>query len=102
MTDGVYSHRPGNGVAQQSAGYIGKRRRLVAAQKRAENWKNWICKIYEDNALGKLPDARYRALMPQYAKETTHLRLKLRSWKRLLPAGEHEPEISGEIYSPTG
>ena len=28
-----------------------------------------MCKIYEDNALGKLPDARYVALDAQYAKE---------------------------------
>jgi len=28
-----------------------------------------ICKIYEDNALGKLPDARYAVLDEQYAKE---------------------------------
>ena len=28
-----------------------------------------VCKIYEDNALGRLPDARYAALDAQYAKE---------------------------------
>ena len=28
-----------------------------------------MCKIYEDNALGRLPDARYAALDAQYAKE---------------------------------
>ena len=32
-----------------------------------------ICKIYEDNALGKLPDARYAALDAQYAKEQNEL-----------------------------
>ena len=32
-----------------------------------------ICKIYEDNALGKLPDARYSALDEQYAKEQAAL-----------------------------
>jgi site-specific DNA recombinase len=32
-----------------------------------------MCKIYEDNALGKLPDARYAALDAQYAKEQDEL-----------------------------
>ena len=32
-----------------------------------------ICKIYEDNVLGKLPDARYAALDAQYAKEQGEL-----------------------------
>lgn len=73
-------------VAQQSADISKKHRRLAVAQKRAGELEKLICKIYEDNALGKLPDARYRALDAQYAKSRTHLRLKLRSWKRLLPA----------------
>ncbi|MCI2981279.1 recombinase family protein, partial [[Clostridium] innocuum] len=46
-------------VAQQSADISKKRRRLAAAQKRAGELEKLICKIYEDNALGKLPDARY-------------------------------------------
>ena len=37
-------------------------------KKRAGELEKLICKIYEDNALGKLPDARYRALDAQYAK----------------------------------
>lgn len=32
-----------------------------------------MCKIYEDNALGRLPDARYAALDAQYAKEQDEL-----------------------------
>ena len=46
-------------VAQQSADISKKRRCLAAAQKRAGELEKLICKIYEDNALGKLPDARY-------------------------------------------
>ena len=45
------------------------RRRLAAAEKRAGEVERLMCKIYEDNALGKLPDARYAALDEQYAKE---------------------------------
>lgn len=32
-----------------------------------------MCRIYEDNVLGKLPDARYAALDAQYAKEQGEL-----------------------------
>ena len=52
-------------VAQQSADISKKRRRLAAAQKRAGELEKLICKIYEDNALGKLPDVRYKALDAQ-------------------------------------
>lgn len=36
-----------------------------------------VCKIYEDNALGKLPDARYAALDTQYAKEQDALNVEI-------------------------
>src|SRR5699024_11375055 len=49
-------------AAQQTADISKKRKRLAAAQKRAGELERLICKIYEDNALGKLPDARYEAL----------------------------------------
>ena len=45
-------------AAQQTADISKKRKRLAAAQKRAGELEKLICKIYEDNALGKLPDAR--------------------------------------------
>ena len=64
-------------VAQQSADISKKRRRLAAAQKRAGELEKLICKIYEDNALGKLPDARYKALDAQYAKEQDALEIEI-------------------------
>ena len=56
-------------AAQQTADISQKRKRLAAAQKRAGELEKLICKIYEDNVLGKLPDTRYAALDAQYAKE---------------------------------
>lgn len=47
--------------------------RLAVAEKRATELEKLICKIYEDNALGKLPDTRYAALDAQYAKEQGEL-----------------------------
>ena len=64
-------------VAQQTADISKKRKRLAAAQKRAGELEKLICKIYEDNALGKLPDARYEVLDAQYAKEQDALNAEI-------------------------
>ena len=64
-------------VAQQTADISKKRKRLAAAQKRAGELEKLICKIYEDNALSKLPDARYEALDAQYAKEQDTLNAEI-------------------------
>ena len=64
-------------VAQQADDISKKRKRLAAAQKRAGELEKLICKIYEDNALGKLPDARYEALDAQYAKEQDALNAEI-------------------------
>ena len=64
-------------AAQQTADISKKRKRLAAAQKRAGELEKLICKIYEDNALGKLPDARYEALDTQYAKEQDALNAEI-------------------------
>ena len=58
---------------QQASDITRKRKRLAAVQKRAGELEKLICKIYEDNVLGKLPDARYAALDAQYAKEQESL-----------------------------
>ncbi len=43
---------------QQASDINRKRKRLAAAQKRAGELEKLICKIYEDNVLGKLPDRK--------------------------------------------
>ena len=60
-------------AAQYASDISKKKKRLAAAQKRAGELEKLICKIYEDNVLGKLPDARYAALDAQYAKEQGEL-----------------------------
>ena len=64
--------------AQQNGDIIKKQKRLVIAQKRALELEILICKIYEDNILGKLPDARYAALDEQYAKEQGALSVEIK------------------------
>ena len=58
---------------QRTSSISKKKKRLAAAQKRAEELERLMCRIYEDSALGKLPDARYAALDAQYAKEQSKL-----------------------------
>lgn len=47
--------------------------RLTATKTRQGELEVLLCKIYEDNILGKLPDARYAVLDAQYAKEQAEL-----------------------------
>ena len=65
----MYSASGETQAVQQTADISKKRNRLAAAQKRTGELERLICKIYEDNALCKLPDAQYEALDAQYAKE---------------------------------
>ena len=84
-------------VAQQSADISKKRRRLAAAQKRAGELEKLICKIYEDNALGKLPDARYKALDTQYAKEQDALEIEIAELEKAV-TGYEQSQKSAEKF----
>ena len=84
-------------VVQQSADIAKKRRRLAAAQKRAGELEKLICKIYEDNALGKLPDARYKALDAQYAKEQDALEIEIAELEKAV-TGYEQSQKSAEKF----
>ena len=84
-------------VAQQSADISKKRMRLAAAQKRAGELEKLICKIYEDNALGKLPDARYKALDAQYAKEQDALEIEIAELEKAV-TGYEQSQKSAEKF----
>ena len=84
-------------VAQQSADISKKRRRLAAAQKKAGELEKLICKIYEDNALGKLPDARYKALDAQYAKEQDALEIEIAELEKAV-TGYEQSQKSAEKF----
>ena len=53
--------------------YKQKISRLTTVKDRLSELETLLCKIYEDNALGKLPDARYAVLDAQYGKEQEKL-----------------------------
>ena len=84
-------------VAQQTADISKKRKRLAAAQKRAGELEKLICKIYEDNALGKLPDARYEALDAQYAKEQDALNAEITELEKAV-TGYEQSRKSAEKF----
>ena len=84
-------------AAQQTADISKKRKRLAAAQKRAGELERLICKIYEDNALGKLPDARYEALDAQYAKEQDALNAEITELEKAV-TGYEQSQKSAEKF----
>ena len=84
-------------AAQQTADISKKRKRLAAAQKRAGELEKLICKIYEDNALGKLPDARYEALDTQYAKEQDALNAEIAELEKAV-TGYEQSRKSAEKF----
>lgn len=59
--------------SQQTAEVRKKKTRLATAQNRLKELEVLLCKIYEDNILGKLPDSRYATLDAQYGKEQAKL-----------------------------
>mgnify|MGYP001138371707 FL=1 len=73
---------------QQDSDIKKKKRRMAAAQKRAGELERLVCKIYEDNALGRLPDARYAALDAQYAKEQEALAAELAELEKAVSSYE--------------
>ena len=55
---------------QQEASDISRQRgKLEADRRRDQELETLLCRIYEDNVLGKLPESRYQILSAQYEKE---------------------------------
>lgn len=46
-------------------------------QQRAAELNRILCKLYEDNALGKIPDSRYELMASEYEAEQTEIRKSL-------------------------
>ena len=76
-----------------------KKKRLAAAQKRTGELEKLTCKIYEDNALGKLPDARYVALDAQYAKEQDTLSGEITELKKAIGGFEQSKKSAEKFIS---
>ena len=59
--------------SQQTTEVRKQRTRLATAKQRVSELEVLLCKIYEDNILGKLSDSRYATLDAQYEKEQAEL-----------------------------
>lgn len=55
-----------------------QKKRLAECRQRMEELEVLLCKIYEDNALGKLPDKRFEMLSNQYDRESASLDQEIR------------------------
>ena len=78
---------------QETAEIKRKRTRLTAARQRSSELEVLICKIYEDNILGKLPDSRYEILDAQYGKEQAALSAEIASLEKAVKSFEkHEKD----------
>lgn len=72
--------------SQKSSGMLKLKNRLAEAKKRVQELEKLLCRIYEDNILGRLPDDRYAVLDGQYSKEQKELTAEI---------SELEAEIAG-------
>ncbi|MCD7880154.1 MAG: recombinase family protein [Clostridiales bacterium] len=75
-------------ASQQDNAIKEQKSRLAACLKRREELEVLICKIYEDNALGKLPDARYQLLDAQYAGEQATLEQEIQELQEAVEKSE--------------
>ena len=69
---------------QQQEDIKKSRTRIAVIKQRISELEVLICKIYEDNALGKLSDDRYSVLDKQYAKEQKTLTSELKELESLI------------------
>ncbi|MCR0394460.1 DUF4368 domain-containing protein [[Clostridium] innocuum] len=79
--------------SQQTAEIKKQRTRLAAARQRVSELEVLLCKIYEDNILGKLSDSRYATLDAQYEKEQTELTAEISVLEKAVKSYEkHEKD----------
>ena len=79
--------------SQQTTEVRKQRTRLATAKQRVSELEVLLCKIYEDNILGKLSDSRYATLDAQYAKEQAELTAEISALEKAIRSYEkHEKD----------
>ena len=79
--------------SQQTAEVKKQRTRLATAKQRVSDLEVLLCKIYEDNILGKLSDSRYATLDAQYEKEQSELTVEISDLEKAIKSYEkHEKD----------
>ena len=84
---------------RQSSEMKGQKTRLTACQKRLDELETLLCKIYEDNILGKLPDKRYQILEAQYTKEQEALEAEIDSLQKKVDEYEQEQKSADKFIA---
>ena len=79
--------------SQQTTEVRKQRTRLATAKQRVSELEVLLCKIYEDNILGKLSDSRYATLDAQYEKEQSELTAEISALEKAVKSYEkHEKD----------
>ena len=79
--------------SQQTTEVKKQRIRLATAKQRVSELEVLLCKIYEDNILGKLSDSRYATLDAQYEKEQSELTAEISVLEKAVKSYEkHEKD----------
>ena len=79
--------------SQQTAEVRKQRTRLATAKQRVSELEVLLCKIYENNILGKLSDSRYATLDAQYEKEQSELTAEISVLEKAIRSYEkHEKD----------
>lgn len=85
--------------SQQTSEVSEQRQRLDQCRSRSEELDVLLCKIYEDNAIGKLPDKRYAILEAQYTKEREALDNEIVNLQNLVSGEESSPLSAGKFIA---
>lgn len=72
---------------------------LAKKEKRSADIDLLIKKVYEDNAMGKLPDRRYEMLSSDYEKEQQELEVSMKEIQKKLMQFEQDTDRTGEFLS---
>ena len=86
-------------ASQQSDEASDQKARLDECRKRSQELDVLLCKIYEDNALGRLPDRRYAVLETQYTKEQEALDSEIINLQNFVSGVDESPLSAGKFIA---
>ncbi len=75
------------------------RAELARKEKRSADLDLLVKKVYEDNAMGKLPDRRYEMLSSDYEREQQEIEISMQEIREKLVQFENDTDRTGEFLS---
>ena len=84
---------------QQTSEAAAQKERLEQCRKRSQELDVLLCKIYEDNARGRLPNKRYAVLESQYTKEQESLDREIVKLQNLVSSDDNSPVSVGKFIA---